>query len=61
MQMVYSLTPGFCHLCIDNSISLNPIHESNAHVLAFNFKKAHWDKFQKFIIEEHPPPLLVEA
>jgi len=42
------------------SISLTSICHSNIRTPAFNFKKAHWDKFQK-IITEHPFPPLAKA
>jgi len=39
---------------IDINLQLAPIRHSNTRAPAFNYKKAHWDEFEKFI-SKHPP------
>jgi len=45
------------HLPIDINLQLAPIRHTNTTVPAFNFKKAYWDEFEKFIIDHPPLPI----
>jgi len=51
---------GSDHLPIDINLQLALIRHTNTRAPAFNFKKAHWDEFEK-LISEHPPLPIEEA
>jgi len=48
---------GSDHLLIDISLQLAPICHTNTRAPAFNFKKAHWEEFEKFISVYPLPPI----
>jgi len=52
----WSALPGLGsgRLPMDIGLQLAPIRHTSARAPAFNFKKAHWDKFEE-CISEHPP------
>jgi len=48
---------GSDHLLIDINLQLAPFRHTNTRGPAFNFKKAHWNEFEKFIIDHPPTPI----